>query len=193
MYKSLETIPYKTFIKIYETDGFHLLSKEDKDFEDFSNEEIKAFEVTWLKLKKTYLETTPSEDELRVLDIHKEIDHLTSKYKLINMCCDCLKFDWDDDLVKIIRDFDFVLTDENYHKDIELIELQSNSIMDNVEMFKNQLPKEKQNIKKATIDDMMASICAVLGIDFDFNTVSFTKVNAFLKQVEAKIKSLENK
>lgn len=193
MYKSLETIPYKTFIKIYETDEFHYLSKEDKDFEDFSFEEIELFKIAWLKIKKSYLELTPNENDIRVLDIHKEIDHLTSKYKLIITCCDCLKFDWDDDLVKIIRDFDFTLTDENYYQDIEMIEIQSRSIMDNVEIFKIQLPKEKQNTNKATIDDMMASICAVLGIDFDFNTVSFTKVNAFLKQVEAKIKSLENK
>jgi hypothetical protein len=193
MYKSLETIPYKTFIKIYETDEVHYLSKEEKDLEDFTNEEIIRLNEVWIKIKRSYLEMTPNEDELRVLDINKEIDYLESKYKLINACCECLRFDWDVDLVKIIRNHDFILTDENYYQDIKIIELQSKSIMDNVEVFKTQLPKEKQNTKKITIDDMMASICAVLGIDFDFNTVSFTKVNSFLKQVDAKIKSLENK
>lgn len=193
MYKSLETIPYKTFIKIYETDEVYLLSKSGKDFEDFTNEEIESLNLVWDKIKRSYLEIIPNDDELRILDINKEIDHLESKYKLINMCCECLKFDWDDDLVKIIKDHDFVLSDENYHQDIETILLQSKSILDNIEMFKSQLPKEKTTTKKTTIDDMMASICAVLGIDFDFNMVSFTKVNAFLKQVEAKIKSLENK
>lgn len=193
MYKSLETIPYKTFIKIYETDEVYLLSKSGKDFEDFTNEEIESLNLVWDKIKRSYLEIIPNDDELRILDINKEIDHLESKYKLINMCCECLKFDWDDDLVKIIKDHDFVLSDENYHQDIETIILQSKSILDNIEMFRSQLPKEKTTTKKTTIDDMMASICAVLGIDFDFNMVSFTKVNAFLKQVEAKIKSLENK
>lgn len=193
MYKSLETIPYKIFFKIYETKNFYLLNKVDKNFEDFSNDELQKFEIIWQKIKKEYLELSKSDDDSRVFDIEKEIDYLESKYKLIQMCCECLAFDWNDECVLIIRDNDFVITDENYYEDLELILLQSESIIHSIENFRTQLPKEKTHAKKNTIDDMLASISAVLGIAFDFNTISFTAVNSYLIQVQAKIKSLENK
>lgn len=193
MYKSLETIPFKIFFKIYETEMYHLLNKSESDVEDFTEEEIEVFKFQWKKIKKEYLETEPSDDESRILDLNKEIDHLISKYKLIQACLSCLKFDWNDDLINIIKDCDYTITDENYYEDIEKVELQSKSILDNVEIFKKQLPIAKPISNKISIDDMLASICAVLGIDFDFNTASYTKVKGYLKQVESKIKSLENK
>lgn len=193
MYKSLETIPYKLFFKIYSNDEVHLLNNDEKEIEDYTIQEIDKFNTVWNKIKKEYLELPQNDDDSRVFDINKEIDYLESKYKLIQMCCQCLVFDWNDECVAIIRDNDFVITDKNYYKDIELILLQSESIIHTVENFKTQLPKEKIQTKKTTIDDMLASISAVLGIAFDFNTISFTAVNSYLKQVQSKIKSLENK
>ena len=43
MYKSLDTIPYKLFVKIIETNDFCLLADEDKEFYSFEeNEKLKS-------------------------------------------------------------------------------------------------------------------------------------------------------
>ena len=196
MYKSLDTIPYKIFVSIYENeaDNIHLLSKiHDQEKEDFTLEEISKYFEVWEKIKKKYLEIKLDEKDLRIFDLKKEIDFLLSKYKLISICCECLVFDFNQEIINILNSFDFKLNQENYYQDIERILLESKSILHNVEFFKSQLPKEDKNKTKSeiTVDDMLASISAVLGIDFDYNEVSFNKVKSLLKQVDLKIKSLE--
>lgn len=195
IYKSLDTIPFKVFFKIIETGFTFLLSKEEKESEDFSQEEIEKFDIIWSKIYKQYLELTPNEEERRLLNIEREIEFFQSKYKLVIMCCDCLSFDWEDDLVAILKGFGYKITEENYLKDIETIVRESESLLIKCDKFINLLPEKKEgNSKKVKIDvdEMFASFSAILGIDFDYNTVSVTKTFALQKQVEVKIKSLES-
>jgi len=52
------------------------------------------------------------------------------------------------------------------------------------------LPKETEK-GTFTIDDVMASYSLILGFDFDYNFISYTKFYALQNQVNAKIKALE--
>lgn len=191
MYKSLDILPYKIFIQILETGNTTLLSKEEIEFTEI---DLQIFEVVWNKIYIQYLELKPNDNDKRVLNIHREIAYLEVKYNHIKMILECLIFDWDQNMVNVILDYGFTLTDKNYYKDLEIIDRESESIISNIEMFKSQLPKEKeekQNKDKTNIDFVLASYSAILGIDFDYNLASVTKVLGLQIQVDAKIKSLE--
>lgn len=196
MYKSLDTIPYKIFIEIIDTGKIYLLSKEDKELEEFTIDEFEKLSTTWDKIYKSYLELTPNDEDRKTLNIKREIEFFESKYKLVIMCCDCLKFDWNDEIVAMLRGFGYQLNDdESYYDDIDTIERESEALLVKCDRFIKMLPeqKEEQTEKsKGNTDDMFASFSAILGIDFDYNAISVTKTMALKKQVEAKIKQLES-
>jgi hypothetical protein len=60
--------------------------------------------------------------------------------------------------------------------------------------IKKRLPKKDANSVsvKVTTDRVFAFYTAVLGIDFDYNSVSVTKVLALKEQVDNKLKSIED-
>jgi hypothetical protein len=67
-------------------------------------------------------------------------------------------------------------------------------VNDAVKKYENKLPKQEEGeeFKKINIDEVLAFYCTVLGgLDFDYNTVSYTKVMALQKQVTEKIKAIE--
>ena len=196
MYKSLDTIPYKTFIKIIDTGVVYHISNEDKDQEDFTIDEIEKFTSTWDLIYKAYLELAPNEEDRKLLNTKREIEFFETKHKLIIMCCDCLKFEWNDEIVALLRGFGYQLNDnKNYITEIEIIEREAEALLVKCDRFIKMLPQDKDdnsNKSKGGIDDMLASFSAILGIDFDYNTISFTKTMALKKQVEAKIKQLDN-
>ena len=52
--------------------------------------------------------------------------------------------------------------------------------------------EEGEEFTKVNIDEVLAFYCTVLGgLDFDYNTVTYTKVMALQKQVSEKIKAIE--
>ncbi len=173
----------------------HLLANQDKELEDFTEEELIKIKSIWSKIYESYLGLKLNEKDSQVLNINAEIEFLTSKYEFIKMAVECLFFDWHEGIVLKLRELGFKLTDSNdYYSDLDTINRESLAILDNIEVFRTQLPKEKtdpEDKEKQVIDFVFASYCAVLGIDFDFNTASFLKILGFEKQVEAKIKALE--
>ena len=193
MYKSIDTLPYKTFLKIIKTGDFSLLSKTDNDA--FTENEMQLFEATWQKIYNEYNDLKPNESDKRILNINKEIYFLECKYQHIKMILECLIFDWQQELVDIILGYGFTLNDETYYKDLERISIESESILSNIEMFKSQLPVQKETLKKepVNIDFVFANWSTIVGIDFDYNLASVTKILGIEMQVQAKIKSLENK
>lgn len=196
MYKSLDTIPFKLFYKILDDNSlFYLLSNEDKEFEDFTPEELIKCASVWDKIYNSFLEIAPNDEDRKILNINREIEYLTSKHKLVITCCDCLSFDWNDEIVAIIRGFGYKLTDDNYYKDIETITRECDSLLIKCDRYIKMLPEQNEeevSKEKINIDEMFASFSAILGIDFDYNTISFTKTKALQKQVEFKLKSLES-
>ncbi|MNR41803.1 hypothetical protein D3C85_1602410 [compost metagenome] len=71
---------------------------------------------------------------------------------------------------------------------------ESKAILTTIKKFEDKLPKqeEEEDFTKINIDQVLAFYCMVLGgLDFDYNTVSYTKVMAIQFQVNEKIKAIE--
>lgn len=189
-YTSLDTIPYKLFFRIADTGEVSLLSDIETD--------IDILVEIWNKIYDEHLSKNQSPESKRIFKISKEIDSLITLNKVVIMACECLRFEFDQDLYDMIIGFGYKLniTDtEAYYNDIKIIERESNAYIIKAEHYKNMLPEPKENKEKDSdynVDDVMASYSAILGFSIgDFNLITYTAFYGYGKQVQAKIKSLK--
>lgn len=190
-YQTLDYIPYKLFLRIASTGDFSLLSDTEKNLDVLAK--------IWDKLFTEHLELDSTPESKKEFRINKDVEALETEHKFIVCACDCLEFAIDDDLIQILRSKRYELrTDntENYYQDIEKIKRFAKGLIFKINALKSQLPKESTeenkiaDPQKLTIDDVMANYTNIMGYDFDYNTITYTKFNAIKRQVHLKIKAI---
>ena len=186
-YKTLDTIPYKLFVKVSETGDVALLSDTEKD--------ITILAGIWEQLYEEHLSKNQTTEFKRAFKLSKEIDALLALNKVVLMACECLKFDFDQELFDIITRFGYQLSfsgNESYYEDIKRIEREANAYIIKAENYKSMLPEKKGNENQDyNVDDVLASYSAILGFNIgDFNAVTYNAFYGYQKQVNAKIKRL---
>ncbi|GIZ08378.1 hypothetical protein [Flavobacterium sp. UMI-01] len=190
-YKTLETTPYKVVLKIVNdpVSNLHLLTDEENpDFE-------KLGEI-WMSIYEELIALDPNNESNKILHIEREISALKAKYDFIQLSVCALEFDYDKELADMLREFGYTIRvdNENYYQDLERVRRESKAILNVIKRHQNNLPKQEEgeDFTKVNIDEVLAFYCTVLnGMDFDYNTVTYTKVMALQKQVSEKIKAIE--
>lgn len=189
IYDSLDIIPYKLFVKIAETGDISLLSDSEKDLD--------VLLEVWDKLYDEHLSKNQTSESKKIFKLSKSIDELLALNKVVLMACASLRFEFNKELYDIIIGFGYqlsIIDTETYYSDIERIERESNAYVIKAEFYKQMLPDQKENENEKSdygIDDVMASYSLILGFDFDYNLVTYTKYHALQNQVNAKIKSIQ--
>lgn len=187
IYNSLEIIPYKIFMRIVEDNSLiHLLSSNKEE-----NKEL--LENIWNELFQEYTAISPEKEEMKLLQLEKEIAFIECKHKGIMVALTALDFDYNQELVDILLGYGYKLSKETYYDDLKRIEREASALEMKAKNIKKRLPKKDANSvsTKVSIDRVFAFYSSVLGYDFDYNTVSVTKVLALKEQVNAKLKSIE--
>lgn len=188
IYKNLDTIPYKLFVKIADTGDVSLLSENEKN--------IEVLQEIWEQIYDEHLSKNQTTESKKIFKLSKEIDSLLTLNKVVLMACECLRFEFDQELFDMITGFGYQLSiadTESYHGDIQRIEREANAYIIKAENYKNMLPEKKENnSSEFNVDDVMASYSSILGFSIgDFNTVTYNAFFGYEKQVNAKIKSLK--
>lgn len=188
IYKTLETTPYKVVLKITNdpVSNLHLLTDDE-------NPDLEKLGAIWIAIYEELKSLDPNKDGDTIFQIEKEISHLKCKHDFIQLSVLALEFDYDEELANILISYGYTITAANYYDDLERVRRESKAILTTIKKYQNKLPvqQEDQDFKKVNIDDVLAFYTAVLGIDFDYNTVPFTKVIAIQNQVSEKIKAIE--
>lgn len=189
IYKTLETTPYKVILKIVNdpASNLHLLTDEE-------NPDTEKLGEIWAAIFQEIIELDNSNASDEILKIEREISALKCKHDFIQLSVLALEFDYDEELANILMSYGYTITKENYYPDLEKVRRESKAILTTVKKYENKLPKQEEGeeFKKINIDEVLAFYCTVLGgLDFDYNTVSYTKVMALQKQVTEKIKAIE--
>lgn len=189
IYKTLETCPYKVVIKILNNPAanLHLLTDEEEP-------DLEKLGPVWLSIYEelTALDTNNESD--KILHLEREISALKCKHDFIQLSLSALEFDYDEELADILRGFGYTITMDNYYPDLERVRRESKAILTTVKKYESKLPKKEESSESniGNIDEVLAFYCTVLGgLDFDYNTVTYTKVMALQKQVNEKIKAIE--
>lgn len=190
-YFSLDTIPYKTFLKIAAIGDFSLLSDTEND--------LTVLELIWEELFKQHQEYESTPESKKEFRINKDVDWLETEYCFVLNACDALAFAYDDELVQELRKKRYQLrtnNTQNYYEDLTSIKRFAKGLRIKINALKSQLPPEEKDDKKIiqheslTIDDVMAGYTMITGYDFDYNTVSYTKFKAIKRQVNLKMKAI---
>jgi hypothetical protein len=188
-YKTLETTPYKVMLKIINdpVSNLHLLTNDEApDFEKLGG--------IWVSIFEELIDLDNSNASDEILQIEREISALKCKHDFIQLSILALEFDYDQELADMLRGYGYTITNENYYPDLDRVRRESKAILTTVKKYQNKLPKQEESgdFTKVNIDEVLAFYCTVLGgLDFDYNTVTYTKVMALQKQVFEKIKAIE--
>ncbi|TDO68080.1 hypothetical protein EV143_1217 [Flavobacterium chryseum] len=186
-YDSLDIIPYKTFFKIAESGNIQLLSDTEKDPE--------VLAALWESLYQQHLDKDGSSaQEKKTFRISKEISSLEATYKIVIMSCDALRFDFNEELFKLLTiQYGYTLRiedEEVYFQDLEQIEREASALKVKINVLSKLLPKVDQG-QEYSIDDVMASYCSILEFQIgDFNSITYTAFFSYEKQVHAKVESI---
>lgn len=189
IYNTLDILPIKTFYKIQETGNIDLLNPSNAPSEiDFSE----LFD----HLSDQFNMLDKGDDFDREFMLEKEISHLESKVKLLTLGVDILRFEYNDE-IKLIVEKEIhhkIRTNrtEYYYKDLERIDKKILLVNSKIQRLLDQRKSNNGNASSnSTIDDMLASICSILSVSFDFNTIPCTTYLAYKKQTNSKIKAQE--
>jgi hypothetical protein len=186
IYDSLDILPYKIFLKIIDTGNVSLLTDEKID--------ENVLVLLWKTLYEEHLDKNESVDFKKSFFLTKEIDFFTQKKAIVLMCCDSLRFCFDQDLLDLLKELGHevrTLDTETFLTDLIQVEREAKVYDEKITVLQNRLPKSNKE-NNSNIDDVMASYSSILGFDFDYNTISYTKFYALNKQVLSKIKIFES-
>ena len=188
-YKTLETTPYKVILKITNdpVSNLHLLTDDE-------NPDLEKLGGIWVSIFDELMELDNSNASNEILHIEREISALKCKHDFIQLSILALEFDYDEELADMLREYGYTITIENYYPDLDRVRRESKAILSIIKRHENKLPKQEEgaDFTKVNIDEVLAFYCTVLGgLDFDYNTVTYTKVMALQKQVSEKIKAIE--
>lgn len=189
IYDTLDILPIKTFYKIQETGNIDLLNPSNASSEiDFSE----LFD----HLSDQFNMLDKGDDFDREFMLEKEISHLESKVKFLTLGVDILRFEYNDEIKLIIeKEINHKIRTnrtEYYYKDLERIDKKILLINSKIQRLLDQRKSNNGNASSnSTIDDMLASICSILSVSFDFNTIPCTTYLAYKKQTNSKIKAQE--
>lgn len=189
IYKTLETTPYKVVLKITNdpVSNLHLLTDEE-------NPDLEKLGEIWMNIFEELMALDPNDESDKILKIEREISALKCKHDFIQLSLLALEFEYDEELASSLIDYGYRITKDSYYEDLDRVRRESKAILTNIKKFQNKLPKQEEgdDMSKVNIDEVLAFYCIVLGgLDFDYNTVTYTKVIALQKQVSEKIKAIE--
>ena len=185
IYDSLRKIPMVTFLEIIDSGDISLLSNEETPLEELI--------PIWLEMYETYKLKYDTQNHNKVFNLSKEIDFLIKKYDSIKLSVEALKFDANDSIIQVLRDYGYTLRIENYNDDVARISRESEGIINKINQLKHSLPNQTESQEKGSdlIISVMADYASFLGYDFDFYTISVEKFGAMQNTVKQKVASIE--
>jgi len=186
IYKTLRKLPMVTFTEIIESGNITLLSDEETDINELA--------TIWEQLFEEYQNKYNKQNSNKVFNLEREIEYLDKKYLEIKLIIESLKFDTNQKLIDILRDYGYTFRDGFYNEDLERVERESKGIINKINQLKQGLPKIDESKSENTdnsIINLMASYSSVLGYDYDYYTVSVEKFKSLENQVKNKITAIE--
>lgn len=187
MYR-FETLPIVIFYEIFETQDLSLLNPDNKPIKEGE------LEALWKSIVQKYNERDNAQLGKRIFLLTKEIEILQSKYNLIQLCVHQLRFDKIPEVLEILKNLGYPISEQNYFEELDRVEKYSEGILLNIEQIQSQLPNNQtENTNSDTsIYDVLASYSTILGYNIgDFNKIVCPEFLALKKQVNSKIKHQE--
>lgn len=190
IYNSIDILPVKLFYRIQETGDFSLLNPKSKKH----SEDLPAL---FDQLTDSFNKIDKGSSYDSEFFLQKEIAHLEAKRKFCIVGIEILKFELIPEVKEEIEKALNIRIRTNvtsyYYKDLERAEYKVADLDKKINVLKKQLKSKNSNEgPSSSIDDLLASISTILGVSFDFNTISCTTYLAYKIQTESKINAQQD-
>jgi len=186
IYDKLRKLPKVIQMDIYETGDLTLISDEDTPIDQLID--------LWTKLEDEFSRKYNKKGVDDIFNLEREIEYQSNRYLIINSCCEQLLFDKTPEVIQVLKEqgYSFDENSVDFKSQLDRIHRESKGIIIKINQLKDKLPKvEEGKSFENNIIEVMANYSAILGIAFDFNTVSVEAFHSYESQVKAKIKNLE--
>lgn len=177
-------------MKIIKTSDLTLLS--DSPLTDSELQELDLVSV-WEQINEDFEKINPNNEAKNILRLSKKIEEYLAKHKAITVAVECLSFEYNEELIAMLKNYGYNLTETNYHKDLERISRESNAWILKAERLQSQLPEKKpENEAETNVDEVILGYCSATQLQFDSNKISVTQFLAMQNVFKNKLKALEN-
>lgn len=186
IYDSFDTIPFKLFIKVTQSNDLTLLSDTTQTPEVL----LKA----WEKINEEFKALDPNKTIEKTFKILKEVEEYRAQYNFIQFAVNALKqpFDRDLDLENNIRELGFKLRESSFYHDLEIIEMESKALLVFIEEGESKLPKV-DNKPANSIDKVILGYASFTGLPFtDTNKITGTQYYGLKEIFDEKLKVLKD-
>lgn len=182
-YNSFEILPVTIYYKILQSGDLSLLNPEENTTPD-------DLLGVWDTIHQEFQEKDNNQMNKRIFRITIDIETLASKYNIIQMCIDALRFDRNEDILNILKQHRYFISDKFYNRDLDRAERNAMGILHKISILKDQLPKDTGEKNDSSIHEVLGGFCACLGFNIgEFNKITCPEYIAFKKQVDIKLKS----
>lgn len=197
-YKNLDEIPYKLFVKIYdslkvdsetleETYDYTLLSTD-------SEEDTDTLKKYWLEMLKEHKKTKKEDKPLEKSTI-KEIDKLKVTYDLVLISIEVLMFDFNEEIYKILIKLGYSIdlsNTENYYNSLVQAKKDAEGYLHIIKDLQKKLPKIPEGQEKTNVDLTMSVLSSILGYSIGkHNEVTYREFYAHIEALDKKIETLK--
>ena len=193
IYNSLDTLPVVTFFKVMETSDYSLLNPNK---EKITEEELMK---VWEDLYNEFQDRDDNQANKKVFRITKELQVLSLKYNIIQMCIDALLFDYNEEAIKILKQHGYRVKKESYNSDLEKAQRYSKGILAQIELLKQQLPKLPEKEDNSNINDVLAGFATKVAVG-KHNEVTCSEylsykklISKIIQQQEEEVRKLKQK
>jgi len=188
IHKSLRTLPYITALEIIYTGNLKLLSDEPVEDELLAE--------TWAPLDQQFQKLFNGAGQGKIFSATKEIEFLSNKYEIVLSALKSLEFEKTPELLDMLGQYGYRIRDAFYQDDLRRAAREAEGIKVKISQLVDMLPKKSADAVDGEFNEMqvieqMGAYSAVLGFDFDYNTVSCMKFKSLEHQVKTKIKQIE--
>lgn len=172
------------------TNDLTLLSTKPLNEEQLAEVDLVS---VWDNMYENYQKLDPNSKSTEILRLSRKIEEYLAKYKAIHTAVQCLLFEYNEELIAMLKTYGYNLTETNYHKDLERIQRESNAWIMKAERLQSKLPEQKpDNEKETNVDEVILGYCSATQLQFDTNKITVTQFFAMQNVFKNKLKALEN-
>tara|TARA_R110002096_G_scaffold36129_3_gene101305 strand:+ start:2818 stop:3387 length:570 start_codon:yes stop_codon:yes gene_type:complete len=181
---TIETIPAKIFFKIQETGDTSLLSDESG---------LDTAKI-WAEIE-AHAGDDKNPINQKILELSKKIQRFSVRLEAITNAVFYLKNKPDEDLITMLLEYGYTLSIDNIEQDLERIARESQSLKIRIDKYTLDLDRiiPKQKGKATSYEDLYIWYLSIVEFGYESsNKVLYLDFKGLEKQVNAKIKSLDN-
>ena len=190
-YRSVDELPLKTLLKIFETNELHLLVKSYSNRKKVSIDDLKS---TWKQIAKEYKELDSSNTVERVVRVSQRIDFFKSKHQMVSLCVYLLRFGRNKELEERLARAKYKIDPNDFENSLDKIEYEAKGLQTKIGVKEAELVRltKDESVVKSDINKMLASISSSLGIAFKFNEITVVEFFGYKSALENKAKQQQN-